>query len=266
MAASGGGRRGGAGGRGRSGVAGEERYARQLALPGLGVIGQERLAQTHVVVLGAGGLGFPVLTYLGAAGVGRISFIDADAVELSNLNRQALYTPAEVGQRKVSVALERLRNFAPEVNWAGTDAAITLERARGLLANAQLAVDCADNFSARRILAEAARQARVPLVHGAVAGFEGQVAVLPGEGPPCLLCLYPEGQGSQVPPPVLGAVAGVVGSLMACEAIRLLLALGPRRTGSVLLVDVERGTFDWLAIPARSDCPWCSPAVARPRS
>jgi adenylyltransferase/sulfurtransferase len=235
----------------------DERYARQIEVPGIGVEGQARLAAARIVVLGAGGLGFPVLTYLGAAGVGRITFIDHDVVSPSNLNRQCLFTPGDIGRRKTEVALERLRVLNPTVSWSGLAETITPGSARRALAGADVALDCADNHGARAVLAEAARHAAVPLVHGAVAGFEGQVAVLPPSGRPCFACLYPEAPAEGDPPPVLGAVAGAVGSLMAIEAIRHVVGIGPCRAGFLLVTDLERGIFDWLRIPARDSCSWC---------
>jgi len=234
------------------------RYARQLGIPGIGEAGQERLAAARVVVLGAGGLGFPVLTYLGAAGVGAIVVVDHDLVEASNLNRQCLFGEADIGQAKAARACAHLRALNSTVGWEAVNDTVTDENAGRLLAGADLAVDCADNWEARFALAASAWRAGVPVVHGAVAGFEGTVAVLGPPGP-CVACLYPEVSGTRsAPPPVLGAVAGVVGSLMATEAIRALC--GGRRPGRgrVLLLDLERGSFDWVAVRRVSGCRICA--------
>jgi len=234
------------------------RYGRQLTIPGFGERGQARLASARVVVLGAGGLGFPVLSYLGAAGVGRISVVESDAVELNNLNRQLLFTDADLGRRKAVVAGMRLAALNRSVDWRCLDRHLDPEIAAELCREADLAIDCADNIPARRMLAAAALGAGIPLVHGAVAAFEGTVCVFGPVGRPCYACLEPVSFVEATPPPVLGAVAGVVGTLMASEAIRLLAGIGPARFGELLLLDLERGAFDRVALPPRPDCELCS--------
>lgn len=233
------------------------RYERQLSVPGIGEAGQRRLAAARVVVLGAGGLGFPVLTYLGAAGVGSVVIVDRDVVELSNLNRQCLFGECDMGRPKAGVAARRLATLSSEVRWEPVEATLDESLAARLLAGADLAVDCADNWEARVALADAAWRAGVPLVHGAVAGWQGTVATFAGGGSPCLLCVYPEPLQDDAPPPVLGAVAGVVGSLMATEAIRAICGAGTRPTGELLLLDLERGTFDRAAAAPAPKCPLC---------
>lgn len=221
--------------------------------------GQAKLAAARVVVLGAGGLGFPLLSYLGAAGVGTITVVERDAVESTNLNRQLLYTEADLGRRKADVARERLRSQNPSVSWRLLDRSLDAPLAKELGREADLAVDCADNPASRRILAAAALAAGIPLVHGAVAGFEGTVGVFSPAGRPCLGCLEAgSSSGPTVPPPaVLGAVVGVVGSLMATEAIRLLAGIGPPRFGELLLLDLERGAFDRVRLEPRPECELC---------
>ncbi|KAA0255596.1 MAG: HesA/MoeB/ThiF family protein [Acidobacteria bacterium] len=234
------------------------RHDRQLAIPGLGEAGQARLAASRLVVLGAGGLGFPVLSYLGAAGVGRITVVERDEVELTNLNRQLLFTERDLGRRKADAARERLTALDPSLDWRVLDGSLDLELASGLCREADLAVDCADNGASRRTLAAAALAAGIPLVHGAVAAFEGTVCVFGPRGRPCLACLYPEDPAaSPAPPPVLGAAVGVVGSLMATEAIRLLSGIGPPRFGELLLVDLERRAFDRVPLEPRPGCALC---------
>jgi molybdopterin-synthase adenylyltransferase len=210
-----------------------------------------------VLVLGAGGLGFPVLTYLGAAGVGRITIVERDSVELSNLNRQLLFSDSDLGQRKALVTEKRLVALNPEVAWRCLDRPLDAELAALECRDADLAVDCADNDAARRTLAVAAAAAGIPLVHGAVAGFEGCVATFAATGRPCFACLYPRPPAPAPPPAVLGSVVGVVGSLMATAVIRRLAAIGPERFGELLLVDLERGSFDWVEIAPRPGCKLC---------
>ena len=198
-----------------------------------------------------------MLSYLGAAGVGRIKVVDGDAVELTNLNRQLLYTEADLGRRKAEVAGIRLDALNGSVEWRCLDRQLDPELAAQLCQEADLAVDCADNIPARRMLAAAALGAGIPLVHGAVAGFEGTVCVFGPVGRPCFACLEPLSFVGATPPPVLGAAVGVVGTLMANEAIRLLAAIGLSRFGELLLIDLERGAFDRVELPARADCELC---------
>jgi adenylyltransferase/sulfurtransferase len=238
-----------------------DRFARQLGIPGFGPSGQAKLADARVFVLGAGGLGLPTLTYLAAAGVGSITFIDFDTIDITNLNRQILYRPTDVGQRKTSVALSRLLAFNPDVAWRAVDASLSPELALTELHGVDLAVDCADNDAARRVLASAAHAHGIPMLHGSVAGFEGSVALLDSRSGPCYGCLYPDPVRVSRPA-VLGAVVGTLGALLASEAIRFLCGIGVDRRGQLLLTDLERGTFDWVRVPRLADCPLCGPREA----
>jgi adenylyltransferase/sulfurtransferase len=226
-------------------------------VPGIGAAGQERLAAARVVVLGAGGLGFPVLSYLGAAGVGTVAIVDHDTVAASNLNRQCLFSERDIGEPKATTAARRLATLNSAVRWEPIQEPLSDDLAGRLLVGSDLAVDCADNWEARTALAAAAWRAGVPLLHGAVASFEGTLAWFEPTTGPCFRCVYPEPPASGGPTPVLGAVAGVVGSLMATEAIRALCAIGDRRPGTLLLLDLERCTFDRVAAGVRSGCPLC---------
>lgn len=199
-----------------------------------------------------------MLSYLGAAGVGRISVVERDAVELTNLNRQLLFTERDLGRRKADVARDRLEALDPSVSWRVLDRELDPDLASALCREADLAVDCADNVASRRTLAAAALAAGIPLVHGAVAAFEGTVCVFGPTGRPCLGCLDPAGSpGAAAPTPVLGAAVGVVGSLMATEAIRLLVGIGPPRFGELLLVDLERRAFDRVVVEPLPGCALC---------
>jgi molybdopterin/thiamine biosynthesis adenylyltransferase len=236
----------------------DERYARQVIVPGIGERGQARLAAARVVVLGAGGLGFPLLTYLGAAGVGAVVVVDHDRVEPSNLNRQCLFAEADLGQPKAGAAARRLAANNSGVRWEPVEATLDEALAARILAGADLAVDCADNWEARAVLAAAAWRAGIPLLHGAVAAFEGTVAWFVPPTGPCFRCIYPAPPRLDAPTPVLGAVAGMVGSLMAAEAIRALCGIGRKRSGELLLADLERGSFEWVVAPVDPSCPLCS--------
>jgi adenylyltransferase/sulfurtransferase len=251
----------GTGGRGpgtgkRKPITPAERYARQVGVPGIGETGQARLAASRVVVLGAGGLGFPVLTYLGAAGVGTIVIVDRDVVEASNLNRQCLFSEGDLGRPKAEVAVRRLAAHNSGVRWESVVATLDEALAVRLLAGADLAVDCADNWEARAALAAAAWRAGVPLVHGAVAGWDGTVATFSPGVSPCFRCVYPEPLREEAPPSVLGAAAGVVGSLMAAEAIRLLCDF-TRPPDRLLLLDLERHAIDVVTASLIPGCPLC---------
>lgn len=239
------------------------RYSRQITLPSFGEEGQRRLRDASIAVIGAGGLGSPALLYLAAAGVGRISLIDGDAVDLSNLHRQVLHSTADVGRRKVDSARARLRELNPDVEVAIVDAMLDESNAQSFIAGHDLVVDGTDNFPTRYLITDAAFFARVPVVYGSVFRFEGQVSVFdPPEGP-CYRCLYPS-----PPPPglvpdceeggVLGVVPGVVGMLQAAEAIKYIAGLGTPLRGRLLLVDLFAGRFREMKIPRNPRCPLCS--------
>jgi molybdopterin/thiamine biosynthesis adenylyltransferase len=225
-------------------------------VPGIGEAGQARLATARVLVLGAGGLGCPVLTYLGAAGAGTLVVVDRDVVEPSNLNRQCLFAESDLGAPKTAAAVRRLAALNSLVRCEPVQATLTEDLADRLLVGAELAIDCADNWEARSTLAAAAWRAGVPLLHGAVAAWEGTVAWFAPGASPCFRCVYPAPLRAAAPP-VLGAVAGVVGSLMACEAIRALCGAGTRRTREMLLLDLERGTTDRVLTAPVPGCPLC---------
>ena len=202
-----------------------------------------------------------MLSYLGAAGVGHVTVVERDAVEISNLNRQLLFTERDLGRRKAEVARERLEALDPSLSWRVLDRELDPDLASKLCREADLAVDCADNAASRRTLAAAALHAGIPLVHGAVAAFEGTVCVFGPAGRPCLGCLDPRGSpDAAAPTPVLGAAVGVVGSLMATEAIRLLVGVGPPRFGELLLVDLERRAFDRVVVEPLPGCTLCGRA------
>lgn len=205
-----------------------ERYSRQIVLPEVGAAGQARLATASVLVVGAGGLGSPALLYLAAAGVGRLGVIDHDAVELSNLHRQVLHTTADVGRAKVESAVERLGALNPGVTIDPLALRLEARNAREVMAGYDVVLDGSDTFRTRYLVSDACVLLGKPLVYGALSRFAGQVSVLAGGTAPCYRCVFPE------PPPqgavpscaesgVIGPLAGVIGSLMATEALRLLL-------------------------------------------
>jgi adenylyltransferase/sulfurtransferase len=224
------------------------RYQRQLTLPEFGPAGQERLSRGSVLVIGAGGLGSPAATYLAAAGVGRIGIVDFDRVDETNLHRQILYATSDVGREKVDAAGARLRDLNPEVQIETHQTRLTSENALELFLKYDVILDGTDNFATRYLVNDACKIAGKPNVYGSVFRFDGQVSVFATETGPCYRCIYPE-----PPPPgtvpscaeggVLGVLPGVIGTLQATEAIKLLTGVGETLSGRLLLFDALRMTF-----------------------
>lgn len=241
-----------------------ERYARHLVLPEFGGRGQAALARARVAVVGAGGLGSPCLLYLAAAGVGRLTIIDDDAVALSNLQRQVLFVTADAGEMKAERAATRLRALNPHVETVAVPLRLDADNVDALLAGHDLIIDGCDSFTTRLLVADAALAARVPLVSGAVGPFDGQVAVFKGHDPalPCYRCLvgnpqdHPDRNCAAVG--VLGALTGVIGSLMAMEAIRELSGFSPSSAGQLTLFDALASRFRSIALPKDPACPSCA--------
>ena len=236
------------------------RYARHLVLPGVGEEGQAKLKASRVLVIGAGGLGSPVLYYLAAAGVGRLGIVEHDRVDPSNLNRQILYTEADLGRKKAEVARERLLALNPHVEVVAYPERFTAALARKLVPEYDLVVDASDNFPTRYLANDAAVLFDRPLVYGAIYRFEGQVSVFHYEGGPCYRCLFKK------PPPrqpacseagVFGVLPGVVGALMAAEAIKVLLGLGEPLSGRLLFYDALEADFRTFRFPRDPACPVC---------
>ncbi len=244
-----------------------ERYGRHLLLPEIGPRGQGRLRESSVVVVGAGGLGSPVLQYLAAAGVGRIGIVDADVVELSNLQRQVIYATGSTGHPKAAEAASRLREINPLVATEVYPVRIAAGNAEEILRGYDLIVDGSDNFPTRYLLNDAALLLRKPLVHGSVYRFEGQVSVFcEGDGP-CYRCLFP------APPPaglvpdcaeggVLGVLPGIVGAIQAAEAIKVLAGAGRTLSGRMLFVDMLGTSFREVAVRRNPACPACGRGAA----
>jgi molybdopterin/thiamine biosynthesis adenylyltransferase/rhodanese-related sulfurtransferase len=243
-----------------------ERYARQLTLPEVGLDGQRKLRDAHVVLIGAGGLGSPAALYLAAAGVGRLTLVDDDRVERSNLHRQVLHADADTGRLKIDSGAARLEALNPTVQVTRVSERLSASNARALLGQAHVVVDGADNFATRYAVNDACVALGVPDVHGSVFRFEGQVTVLwpsaPGGGP-CYRCIFPEPPPPELAPScgeagVLGVVPGVIGLLQAAEALKLLLGVGAPLVGRMLQYDALRGGFDEFDVPRAPDCPVCA--------
>ncbi|HDD66702.1 MAG TPA: HesA/MoeB/ThiF family protein [Nitrososphaeria archaeon] len=234
-----------------------ERYDRQLKIMGFGRESQLKLKRARILVVGAGGLGSAALLYLAAAGVGRIRIIDKEVVELSNLNRQILYTSEDVGKPKAEIASRRLKELNPEIEVEPLQEKLTDENAESFLKDVDLAIDCLDNFEARFILNRACVSLSKPLIHGAVYGLEGRLTTIIPRKSPCLACLIPRKPKEPPVIPVLGSLPGVVGALEALEAVKLLTGLGDPAIGRLLVIDGYDLSFYWIDVKRDPDCPVC---------
>ncbi|MDQ4075877.1 MAG: molybdopterin-synthase adenylyltransferase MoeB [Chloroflexota bacterium] len=239
------------------------RYSRHTLLPGVGEVGQAKLLQSKVLVVGAGGLGSPAALYLAAAGVGTLGIVDFDVVDLSNLQRQILHNDERIGASKVESARETIRKLNPDVKVVAHDEPLNSENVMDVIAGYDVIVNGVDNFPTRYLLNDAAVLAGKPLVDGSIFQFEGQVTVYNHEGGPCYRCLYP------TPPPpgevpscaeggVLGVLAGIVGSLQALEAIKIVLGIGEALSGRLLLFDALETEFREVRVKKQAACPVCS--------
>ena len=245
------------------------RYSRHILLEQIGVAGQQKLAASSVLVIGAGGLGSPAALYLAAAGVGRLGIADFDRVEEHNLQRQLLHDSNSVGALKVDSATRRLHAINPLIDVVPHGEGVTIANAVTLFSSYDVIVDGTDNFASRFLDNDAAFLARRPLVHGSVFKFEGHVAVFdPANGGPCYRCLFPAPpEPGSVPgcgeAGVIGALCGVIGSLQALEAIKIITGIGETLRGRLLAYDALSQSFQTLQLPRNPACPLCgeSPSI-----
>lgn len=245
------------------------RYSRHIILDQIGVSGQQKLAAARVLIIGAGGLGSPAALYLAAAGVGTLGIADFDRVEEHNLQRQLLHETSSVGEFKVDSAARRLQAVNPHVRTVTHREGVTASNAIALFAAYDVIVDGTDNFASRYLDNDAAFFARRPLVYGSVFKFDGQVSVFdPARGGPCYRCLFPRApEAGSVPgcgeAGVLGALCGVIGSLQALEAIKLITGMGEALIGRLLTHDALAQRFQTLELPRNPRCALCgeSPAI-----
>jgi len=237
-----------------------ERYARHIVLKEIGGAGQQALLDADVAVIGAGGIGSPAIQYLAAAGVGRLRVIDDDVVDLSNLQRQTLFTTADIGRPKAELAVERVAAMNPDVMVEPVTVRIDADTAEALLAGADLVLDGCDNFATRLAVSDATLRLRAPLITSAVGQFDGQIGVWRGweKDRPCYRCLVGDDPGRPdincADQGVLGALTGVMGSLGAMEAIRILTGFGEDPAGRLLLVDALAFRFRTIAVPKDPGC------------
>ncbi len=234
----------------------KERYARQLRMDGFGEPQQERLARAAVLVAGAGGLGCSVSVYLAAAGVGRLRIVDEGVVELSNLNRQVVYSDRDIGSPKVEAMARRIGELNRDVKVEPHFVRMDEGSLPALIKGCDAIIDALDNLPTRYAVNRAAIALGVPIVHGAALGFFGQVMTIVPGVTPCLMCLY-RGRVTSGITPVIGVTPGVIGLLQAVEAIKLLAGLGRLLKGTLLAFDGLQMSFEELEIPRDPDCPAC---------
>ncbi len=241
------------------------RYARHILLKEVGGVGQEKLLKAKVLLIGAGGLGSPLLLYLAAAGIGTIGVIDDDTVDLSNLQRQIAHTTDRIGMAKVQSAGRAATAINPDVKVVEYKARLTPENIAGLIRDYDLVADGSDNFPTRFLVNDACFFAKKPLVSAAVLRFDGQLATFkPRDGGPCYRCLYPD-----APPPgevpscdqagILGAVAGVMGTLQATEVLKEILGIGDTMAGRLLIYDALSAAFRTVKVGPDPECALCGP-------
>lgn len=241
----------------------QERYKRQIAIPQIGLEGQRKIMEARALVLGAGGLGSPALLYLAAAGVGQITIVDCDNVSLSNLNRQVMYGDEDLGGSKAERAAKALRRLNPEARITVRDEMLTDENARSIVAGHDVALLCLDSTDARKTANKALVDAGIPFVDGAVERFYGTLfTVVPGLTP-CYECLYAAKAHAPQTTPVLGAAAGIIGSMQAMAAIALLLRWKEPPVGTLICVDTVSCQNELIPVERDPQCPICGKTLPR---
>jgi molybdopterin/thiamine biosynthesis adenylyltransferase len=244
------------------------RYSRHLLLDEIGISGQRRLLDAHVLVIGAGGLGSPVTLYLGTAGVGRITVVDDDTVDFTNLQRQIAHNLTRVGHPKADSVRQTVAAINPDVQVRALVQRADVALLESLLPGVDLVLDCCDNFQTRHAVNAACVRHRKPLVSGAAIGFDGQVSVYDTRDPaaPCYACIFPPGAAVQdVACATMGVFAplvGIIGSVQAAEALKLLAGIGTSLAGRLQMLDARCMQWDQITLQRQPDCPVC--ALHRP--
>ena len=239
------------------------RYSRHILLDELGIEGQQQLTQSHALVVGAGGLGSPVAMYLAASGVGHITLADDDVVDLTNLQRQIAHTTSRIGQPKVNSAEQALKALNPEVTISALAQRLNASLLDEIVPNTQVVLDCCDNFETRQAINAACVKHRVPLISGAAIGLDGQLAVYDSRNAqsPCYACIFPP----DTPPAeircatmgVLAPLVGVMGSLQALEAIKILSGMPSRFVGKLQMLDARSLEWTEIGLSRNPKCPVC---------
>lgn len=236
------------------------RYDRQLRIPDFGEEGQRKLKDSHVVIVGMGGLGCASATYLTAAGVGHITIVDSDTVELSDLNRQILYWEEDIGEKKVIVAHKKLSKLNPLAQITSVFTKVTEDNILSVISRAHVVLDGTDNVATRLIVNSACVKLKIPYIYGGVSRLRGMLTtIIPGKTP-CLACFHPEGAGGLG---VLGVTPAIIANLQALEAIKLLIGHSPALAGKLLLFNGDDLKFQVYDIKRNESCPVCSPTLPR---
>ena len=239
------------------------RYERQILYPDLGEKGQEKLKQSHVVVAGLGGLGCAASLYLTCAGVGHVTLIDCDRVELSNLNRQILHYEEDIGEKKPFSAAQKLAELNTSIEVSPVFRKITAQNARKIIKGANLVIDGMDNFKTRFIVNKACVAEGIPFIHGGVHGLFGEVTtILPGRTP-CLACIFPEFPHGKLELPVFGVTPALIAILQVTEAIKLLAGFGTLLTGKMLYFNGDTMDFTLCKLTKNQNCSVCGTEKAR---
>jgi len=240
------------------------RYSRHILLDDIGIEGQEKILAAHAVIIGAGGLGSAAAPYLAAAGIGKITLIDHDTVDLTNLQRQIMHNQNSVGLAKVQSGKTMLQNLNPHIQVNAIQEKATADLLEQLLPNASVVLDCSDNFTTRHMVNAACVKHQVPLVSGAAIKFDGQVTVInPRQtGTPCYACLFPADQEfNEVQCSTMGVfspLVGIIGSIQAAQALQVIMQIGEPLVGKLLLWDARSSQVDQITLHQREDCPVCS--------
>jgi molybdopterin/thiamine biosynthesis adenylyltransferase len=239
------------------------RYSRHILLDEIGIEGQQRLIDSHALVIGAGGLGSPALLYLASAGVGRITLVDHDQVDFTNLQRQIAHSMARIGQDKVASAAQSMLAINPDLQLNALVQRVDAAALDALVRDADVVLDCSDNFATRHAVNAACVQHRKPLVAGAAIGFDGQISVYDSRSPesPCYACVFPrESTVEEVRCSTMGVFAplvGIIGSMQAAEALKLLAGAGQSLAGRLLLLDARRMEWNEIRMPRAAGCACC---------
>ena len=239
------------------------RYSRHILLDQIGIEGQTKINQAHALIIGAGGLGSPAALYLASAGVGKITLVDDDEVDLTNLQRQILHTTERVGQAKVSSGRQALQEINPEIEIVAIKERVHGDRLCQLIRSATVVLDCCDNFSTRHAVNQACVKYKVPLVSGAAISFDGQISVFDvrEDSSPCYACLFPPAQQvEEVMCSTMGVFAplvGIIGATQAAEALKVIMGIGQVLTGRLLLLDAQNMEWTQIRVARNLTCEVC---------